>query len=605
MEILLPVAALASLYFINKNDRRSSTEGFTLPNTDIPDRNYPEYEFESEKVLDQTSKLSVQNKTDVNHVYTDTFFKKDINSAYTNITGPGPEKATKINESVTYKPLSDVTYKSLSGQDVSMDYFQHNNMTPFFGSKIRTPHKEHTANESLLDSYSGSGSQIFNKSETAPLFAPENNTQWAFGMPNSSDFMQSRVNPVLKQSNVKPFEEIRVAPGIGLGYTSEGAGGFNNGVQGRDLWRDKTVDELRTANKPKSSGLGLLGHEGPPNHHVQYRGEQGLQEKHGPPKAFENTPDRYLKTTGATKQSNLIPVHVLKDVSRPDTTVSYAGGADYVNTGNYIPGEYHPSFSTEMGQGQYNPASAIRQGFTVEDNQTPTKNANNRTKDSKQGEYFGSVRGYVNEAMAPLLDILKPSRKENTMSNTRTYQNPKTAVGLPYANNNEKAKITIRQSTDQVSWKTIGAPAVGQAYAENTFQPSSNARQETGDYYYAGASQSNVKHLRNYDAEYAILNDGQKEKTINVAYTPSGNTSIFNNHFHMPTTEEREVLYQNSRDGVPTFPNLNISRDNMGISTIGDNSLYSSQHIDRMQDTKVSDQLKDNPYFIKSLSGGL
>lgn len=592
MEFLIPAAALASLYFINKKDR-TRNEGFTLPNTDIPDRNYPlDTDFDNSDTLDKTSKLSVQNATTVNQVYTDKYFA--------NPTGT----ASEINAD------DSVLYPSLAGQNVSSDYFQHNNMTPFFGSKIRTRHTQDHANESILDSYSGTGSQIINKRETVPLFAPETNTQWAFGMPNSSDFVQSRINPVLRQANVKPFEEIKVAPGIGLGYTSEGSGGFNSGMQGRDLWKDYTVDELRTANKPKASGIGLLGHEGPPTHHVQYRGEQGIQEKHGPPTAFENTPDRYLKTTGVNKESPMIPNYIVRDVTRPDTSVSYQGGAGYVNSGEYIPGEYHQPHGVELGPGQFNPASAVGKGTPTPDDyqrNAATQQTNNRMMNAQQpnSDYFGSVRGYVNETIAPLLDVLKPSRKENTMSNTRIYQNPRTAISQPYMNNPQKAKITVRQTTEPTQWKTIAAPAVGRAYHENTHQPADNARKSTGDFFYSGPSQSNAKQSRNYDAEYAIQNDGLKEKTIDIAYTPSGNTKLFNGNINMPTTDHKESLYRNSRDGVPTFAHIPSHRDNMGVSTIGDNGLYANQNIDRMQDTQVAEQLKNNPFFNTYMTGGL
>ena len=581
MEILIPVVALGSLYFINKKDRK---EGFSsLPNTDIPDRNYPEYNYESNNKLDKTSELSVLNKTNVNQVYTDKYFL--------NLTGPGPEKVAVTND--------NAIYKSLNGQDVTGDYFHHNNMTPFFGSKIRTIHTADDSNESILDSYSGTGSQIKNKKETSPLFAPENNTQWAYGMPSTSDFVQSRINPVLRQANVKPFEEIRVAPGIGLGYTSEGSGGFNNGVLERDMWKDYTVDQLRTANKPKASGIGLLGHEGPASHHVQYRGDQGIQEKHGPPTAFENGPDRYLKTTGVNKESTLIPVHIAKDLARPDTTVSYQGGAGRVVNGDYIPGEFNQPRGIEYGPGQFNPASAPGKGVVSDfEHVKRTNSVNNRALNEGQGEdYFGGVRGYVTEAIAPLLDILKPSRKENMMSNTRTYQNPKTAVAQPYIYNPHKAKVTIRQTVHPDQWKTIGAPTVGRAYNENTHQPANNARTLTGDFFYSGPSQQSNGQMRNYDGEYAIRNNGQKEKTIDHAYTPSGNTSLFTGNINMATSDGKENMFKNSRDGVPSFGRVPAHRESMGVSTIGDNRLYANTNIDRIQDTNVEEQLKDNPFF--------
>ena len=498
MEILLPAAALVSLYFIN----RKTDEGFeSLPNTNIPDRNYTDSSNEIPSELDKTSQLSVQNKTNIQKVYTDKYFKKH-------------EGFHTLNPNNQQESPDTQMYLSINGDEVSSNHFQHNNMTPFFGGKIRTNHSQDNTNESILDSYSGAGSQIINKKESIPLFPPENNSQWAHGMPNSSDFVQSRINPVLRQANVKPFQEIKVGPGIGLGYTSEGSGGFNSGMQARDLWKDYTVDQLRTQNKPKASGIGMLGREGPAKHFANSsRAEQGIQEKHGPPKAFENTAER-VKTTGA-RESSLIPVHVIRDVSRPDTTVSYTGGGSDSNQGSLLSGEFRQPRGMEYGPAQFNPAAAVGKGAPiVEDyqNMSKTSYTNNRMLNAQQnGDYFGSVRGYVNEAVAPLLDILRPSRKENTMSNTRAYQNPRVAVSQPYLHNSQKAKTTIRQTTDQVQWSNVGAPAVGSSYGVNTHQAADNARQTTDDFYYSGPSQSKVANLRNYEGEYALPNNGIKE----------------------------------------------------------------------------------------------
>ena len=55
-------------------------------------------------------------------------------------------------------------------------------------------------------------SQDINKQEQSPLFAPEDNLQWAHGAPNQSDFVQSRINPSMRMANVKPFEEQKLHP---------------------------------------------------------------------------------------------------------------------------------------------------------------------------------------------------------------------------------------------------------------------------------------------------------------------------------------------------------------------------------------------------------
>ena len=68
-----------------------------------------------------------------------------------------------------------------------------------------------------------------------------------YGTPVSTDFMQERQRSVLtsKMNNTKPWEEIRVGPGLNKGFSSEGTGGFNSGMESRSSSMPKTVDQFR------------------------------------------------------------------------------------------------------------------------------------------------------------------------------------------------------------------------------------------------------------------------------------------------------------------------------------------------------------------------
>ena len=160
-----------------------------LPNVDIPDQNWPPDSRPSES--EPTSKLSTVNQYDGRQAYTDKYFRP-------------PAEST-----------STTKYSSISGEQVDENYFRHNNMVPFFGGNIRTRAVDAKSSESIMDNYTGAGSQILSKQERAPLFSPSENQQWANGAPNTTDFMRSRVNPSMRMANVKPFEEERVAPGLG------------------------------------------------------------------------------------------------------------------------------------------------------------------------------------------------------------------------------------------------------------------------------------------------------------------------------------------------------------------------------------------------------
>ena len=115
MEVAIPLFALSGLYLMNnQNKKKDETEQFTnqsrLPNTNVIDENYPVDPNENEK----TSDLSVNNRYDNGGgVYTDKYFNRQTTS----------DNGTE--------------YTSLSGNKVGSDYFEHNNMVPFFGGNLK------------------------------------------------------------------------------------------------------------------------------------------------------------------------------------------------------------------------------------------------------------------------------------------------------------------------------------------------------------------------------------------------------------------------------------------------------------------------------------
>ena len=133
-------------------------------------------------------------------------------------------------------------FYGLTGNVLDDTNFKHNNMVPFFGAKIKGPNQD--KNESNLDYKQGAGSQFITKQEQAPLFAPQENLNYANGAPNMSDFYLSRQNPSQKISNTKPWEEKQVGPGLNMGYTTEPTkSGYNAGSESRDSWLPKSVDQ--------------------------------------------------------------------------------------------------------------------------------------------------------------------------------------------------------------------------------------------------------------------------------------------------------------------------------------------------------------------------
>ena len=76
MEIAIPLIALGSMYIISNQPKPEDKkkEGFnSLPNTDIPDKNFPD-DTANNPELDVSSKLATVNQYDGRSVYTDKYF---------------------------------------------------------------------------------------------------------------------------------------------------------------------------------------------------------------------------------------------------------------------------------------------------------------------------------------------------------------------------------------------------------------------------------------------------------------------------------------------------------------------------------------------------
>lgn len=597
MELAIPLVALGSLYVVNnqkKCGKNKKQEGFSnreaLPNVDVPNMNFPQEYPITNSELEQTSKLSTVNKYTGNSAFTDKYFNPESNTQY------GDSTKSTIGSS----------YYSLTGEQVDKTYFQHNNMVPYFGSTIRSRQVGANANESVLDNMTGSGSQTFSKSEQAPLFAPSENYQWAYGAPNQTDFMQSRVNVGMRMANVKPFEEQRVAPGLGLGYTTEGAGGFNSGMAMRDQWLDKNVDQLRVDNKQKATGLSMLGFEGPAMSRVTNLGTIGQMEKNRPEKDFAMGPERYMTTTGAGgSAATLHAMPIDRYVSRPETTMEYTGAAGYANEATYIPGEYKPSTNIELGAVPIAGANAQGRNYAhdAEFGIKSSKSYMNNRAANKQDNYFGAIGGAFGAVIAPVMDVLRPSRKENTIGSLRPYQNAKSTVGQSYLfNPADRPAPTIRETTENSKFHlNVNANQRGGAYEVTEQQAVSNNRQTTDDFYYAGGASAGERgrQARPYDAEYRQRNNDIKSSTIQGRMVP-GNMSLMNGDINMRQVNRDQYLKMN-RSVAPTMPYQTPNVDNMG-QLQGSNSLYSNIQIDRNA-PEMMNALQGNPYALNMTRG--
>jgi hypothetical protein len=539
MELAIPLIALGGMYVIsNKNNETSkniynesfangtnkkakSQENFDnmgkktnyLPNTNIAPQNYP--------IMNNSELIDTVQEYPNPNVATNKYFNQN---QYEQMERSG-------------KPVGDTIQQvySLTGDYMNSSQFKHNNMVPFNGGKPHGQIYNNNNAETILDNYAGTGSQIIKKIEQAPLFKPQENVQWTNGAPNMSDFYQSRVNPGIKNNMVKPFESIQVGPGLDKGYSTNGSGGFNSGMEARDLWLPKTVDELRVATNPKEE-FSLANHQGPAQASITNVGILGKVEKYRPDTFFINSQDRWLTTTGAEKAQRVVADEVLKVSHRNETTTQLTGTPNAVlKTASYVPKNHEASKRIQLDAHHVGHSNAKGRGTHIDGEEFLKSHTNytNSRSVNQQPQTFGSgFSNAIGAVIAPLMDVFKPSRKEEYVCNMRIYGNTIGEVPGNYVlTPGDMPNTTVKETTLYQPNGYVGNQITGGAYEVTDQQPITNQRDTTGELCQMNPIGSKYG-SRNYEADYRQTNNESKEKSV-VGRTNQGNMSTFNSQMNV------------------------------------------------------------------------
>ena len=604
MEIAVPLIALGGMYIVsnqsneNCTDReiRKSTkqEKFTnmgirsnlatktdnyLPNTNIPPQNYPITNIN--QLVDNTQEYPNPNTA------TDKYFNQNLY-----------QKKERNNIPIGKNPQE---IYSLTGNYLNSEQFKHNNMVPFNGGKVKGRTYDIDINESVLDNMIGSGSQTIKKIEQAPLFKPEDNMQWAYGMPNQSDFYQSRVNPGMKNNNTKPFDSIIVGPGLDKGYDINGSNGFNSGMEARDKWLPKTIDELRVDTNPKLE-YELSNHEGPAYSYIKTAPTTqmlGRVEKQRPDTFFINSQDRWLTTTGAEKGETLRPIQEMGVIRRNDIATEYMGPAGSVDIkAGHAPENFEKSRRVQLECTGVNPSSAIGKGpGTDGDNFLRSfTNYENHRSTLKQPEIFGSgFSGAIGAVIAPIMDVFRPTRKSETTQNLRVYGEATSNVPKSYVYNPQDTTSTTNKETTLYAPNFYINNQKESLYVNNYTAPDSTQRETTNcEYYTAAGGYSTGYGDMNYDSAYRQHNNDIKSQTIHNRPNQGG-TQIFNQQMNLSTIKSD----QDRLDGRYNPAYSRLTGMSPSIQTYG--AIRSSQYYNESANCEriqpdILNAFRSNPY---------
>jgi len=601
MEFAIPLIALGGMYVaanqkpsnnsysqnmrLEKGLKTIQQDAFTnmgnrnvLPNTTTPPQNYPVPNMN--ELLDTVERYQNPN------VATDKYFDQNY---YERKENAGKKVGNNIQE-----------VYSLTGNYLDSNEFKHNNMVPFNGGKFKGQVYGVNMAETILDNMVGSGSQTIKKIEQAPMFKPQENMQWANGAPNMSDFYQSRVNPGMKSSNTKPFESEYVGPGLGQGYGTKGSGGYNSGMESRDAWLPKTVDELRVTTNPKLE-YSLDNHQGPSYSHVQNVGILGKVEKYHPDTFFINSQDRWLTTTGQEKAQALRPIQEVHSTTRTGTSQSYSGVAGADKNASYVPTSYTEPKRAVLDVMDVTASCAMGRGPSNDgDNflQSHTNYENNRSTTRQIDSYRSSFSGAIGAVIAPIMDAFRPTRKEEYGPNIRVYGDAGSNVKQTYVlSPGDRPATTMKETTLYSPNAYIGnQSSVG--YVLHNQQAIENQRDTTTCGYIGNVGGNGAARQGEFivDSNYRQHNNDKLEAT-QQSYTPQGGTQIYNQQMNVNVAR-----IDSDRNNTRTFaPNAStIGQVPIGKAQYG--QVRGKQHYDEAKigvdrlDGSLLEQFRKNPY---------
>ena len=284
----------------------------------------------------------------------------------------------------------------------SNDRTGHNNMVPFFGSRV-TQSVYSGATDGILDTYTGTGKHtFFHKEEAGAFFKPEAGTGLPFGRQVETDFEQSRMVSSLSMKNVFPIEQTQVGPGVNDGYTNLPSGGYQQDSM-REFALPKTTDEIRVATKPK---LTYTSDPVPGAHYITDMGIQAPVKKNRPDRfqvlqAADGSLPHLNTTMGQQVASAIYPTQVMKVQDRESTSVEYSGTAQAAG-GGYL--SYIRAFTEPFQEFMK---------LTVEGRPTPG----------------GPVGGMAALAAGPQSYNVQTHRDESLLANSRGFEVPMYTLG--------------------------------------------------------------------------------------------------------------------------------------------------------------------------------
>jgi len=438
----------------------------------------------------------------------------------------------------------------------------HNNMMPFFKTKSYgyNPEENEKRNNNWNETmrlFTGSDQMIgfSHKTETKPFFKPAaTQVESVTGMPNFSDYMQSRVIPSQTMNGVKPFQPIMQTPGLNLGYNEQG----NTGKQ--DLYRalPRTIDELRTTDNPQTSYTLPVNEAG-----LKYdKGAViGEYKKQKPDRYYENSYDSMLPNDAPFLKPTLVGKYNVPITNREETAEKkYLAPAKNINGDKiYQTGQFKTS--TKQHAEETGPRNVIydtrNQNITRETFQASDTNRSQTTNT----KYINNVVGNKQENSLINYKNMIPNYNQNkeTEQTEQTITNIKgNYQSVPVQNFNTVFDINNRNTTNANQLGNASNHVKDYIYNYINSIPDETLRSILSEKILIGNAQGNSERNYLFNAKNAIKDPNMRNLTENNAIS-----NLQGNH-------DQNYMF-NAKNAIQN-PNMRNLTENNTISNLQGNS---------------------------------
>jgi len=507
---------------------------------------------QNEKYTSKDTNENLINKNEkpvVDHVYSGKQFNKtqeDIirkaNKKYNESLKPYENKV--IPNNMKHVKTDKHIHSRLADVDMAPNDFKHNNMVPFFGSKMTQVNVDNNRMQSKLDTFTGTGNFYKKKKEVENFADIKQNVNNIAGQENTLEFQKTRYVGSTYVTNYLPFQQEKVGPGLNQGYGTDPTGGFQQ-IDTRKFELPKNVDELRQGSNPKSTYEGRVVD----GQKEVLPGDIGEVCKNRVESTYEQTADMYLKSgNSANSKETQRPCVNLKQTNRSDLTV-----------------KTHQSNLTSAVKSITAPLLDImrvnKKEYTVMHGR-PMGNLQN-TNPSKMTIYDPN-------------DVARTTIKETLIHDARVgnikgnYGIEKNIIYDP----NDVARTTMRETTESKG-KTgnVGNVQNSDAYKNIKVDMRTTDRQLTSDNQYYGVGDSAADKQMLYDDKYNATINEVRDILLKERKPTKTSVKLYNeiDHTHLnPNKSKLECDQHNTRqtgnlgrvmNEIPTTDRINITKD--------------------------------------------